>query len=267
MADAKSDRSFYRNYYREIDVLHGLQSTPEERDWLLLTTPKDDIKQSDIVLYLGCNVMRTTHLVRTVMDVFKLLDVKFAAVGGGGLLLRHSASPARRRGVGQVRRADYGLQLPEVRAGAGGDVVPVVHLLLRRHHGHARGLLLPACYRVPGAEPGQAGFPAAAGDHGVAALPRRPSAVGRRGPERADAAASPAWRERRGHRRRRAVRTALHPGGAAVDGAGGVGRDVRPVGAEGSGRGRRHLRHAVPRLPAAHVRAGGGSTRCGWSTT
>ena len=81
MADAKNDRSFYRNYYREIDVLHGLQSTPEERDWLL-TTPKGDVKQSDIVLYLGCNVMRTTHLVRTVMDVFKRLDVKFAAVGG-----------------------------------------------------------------------------------------------------------------------------------------------------------------------------------------
>ena len=81
MADAKSDRSFYRNYYREIDVLHkGLQSTPEDRDWLL-TTPKDNVKQSDIVLYLGCNVMRTTHLVRTVMDVFKLLGVKFAAVG------------------------------------------------------------------------------------------------------------------------------------------------------------------------------------------
>ena len=81
MAESNSDRSFYRNYYREIDVLHGLQSTPEERDWLL-TTPKDSVKQSDIVLYLGCNVLRTTHLVRTVMDVFKLLGVDFAAVGG-----------------------------------------------------------------------------------------------------------------------------------------------------------------------------------------
>ena len=39
MADAKGDRSWYRNYYREIDVLHGLQSTPDDRDWLL-TTPK-----------------------------------------------------------------------------------------------------------------------------------------------------------------------------------------------------------------------------------
>ena len=81
MAEGNSDRSFYRNYYREIDVLHGLQSAPEERDWLL-TTPKGDVKPSEIVLYLGCNVLRTTHLVRTVMDLFKLLDVDFTAVGG-----------------------------------------------------------------------------------------------------------------------------------------------------------------------------------------
>ena len=81
MADGNKDRGFYRNYYREIDVLHGLQSAPEERDWLL-TTPKGEVKQSDIVLYLGCNVLRTTHLVRTVMDVFRLLDVEFTAVGG-----------------------------------------------------------------------------------------------------------------------------------------------------------------------------------------
>ena len=81
MAGAQAERGFYRNYFREVDVLHGLQSTPEERDWLL-TTPKGEVKQSDIVLYLGCNVMRTTHLVRTVMDVFKLLEVDFSAVGG-----------------------------------------------------------------------------------------------------------------------------------------------------------------------------------------
>ena len=81
MAQERTDRGFYKKYFREIDVVHGLQSTPEDRDWLL-STPKADVKQSDIVLYLGCNVLRTTHLVRTVMDIFKLLDVSFAAVGG-----------------------------------------------------------------------------------------------------------------------------------------------------------------------------------------
>ena len=82
MAGENRDRSFYSKYYREIDVLHGLQSVPQERDWLL-STPKDSVKPTQVVLYLGCNVLRTTHLVRTVTDIFKLLGVDFVAVGGG----------------------------------------------------------------------------------------------------------------------------------------------------------------------------------------
>ena len=110
MADQKSDRSFYRNYYREIDVLHGLQSAPEERDWML-STPKDNVKPSDIVLYLGCNVLRTTHLVRTVMDIFKLLDVDFTAVGGAsyccGIQHHQRGDEASARSVAQTTAANF----------------------------------------------------------------------------------------------------------------------------------------------------------------
>ena len=81
MTQGNNDRSFYSKYYREIDVLHGLQSVPEEREWLL-SIPKGEVKPTQVVLYLGCNVLRTTHLMRTVTDVFKLLDVKFVSVGG-----------------------------------------------------------------------------------------------------------------------------------------------------------------------------------------
>ena len=81
MTQGKTDRGFYTKYFREIDVVHGLQTKPEDRDWLL-STPKDDVKQSDIVLYLGCNVLRTSHLVHTVTDIFKLMGVSYAAVGG-----------------------------------------------------------------------------------------------------------------------------------------------------------------------------------------
>jgi Fe-S oxidoreductase len=81
MSQQKNNRSWYSKYYREIDVLHGLQTRPEERDWLL-SVPKGDVKPTQVVLYLGCNILRTSHLVRTVMDVFKLLDVDFVAVGG-----------------------------------------------------------------------------------------------------------------------------------------------------------------------------------------
>ena len=81
MTQQKPDPGFYQKYFRDIDVVHGLQTRPDDREWLL-STPPDDIKQSDVVLYLGCNVLRTTHMIRTVTDIFKLMGVSYAAVGG-----------------------------------------------------------------------------------------------------------------------------------------------------------------------------------------
>ena len=94
MAQENKDRSFYSNYYREIDVLHGLQSVPEEREWVL-SIPKGEVKPAKVVLYLGCNVLRTTHLMRTMMDVFKLLDVDFVSVGGASYCCGHPAPQQR----------------------------------------------------------------------------------------------------------------------------------------------------------------------------
>ena len=81
MAQDNVDRSFWAKYYREISVLHGLQSEPAEREWLL-SIPKGEVKPAQVVLYLGCNVLRTTHLMRTIVDIFKLMDLDFVAVGG-----------------------------------------------------------------------------------------------------------------------------------------------------------------------------------------
>jgi len=81
MTQERKDRGFYKKYFREIDVVHGLQTKPEDREWLL-STPEDDVKQSDVVLYLGCNVLGTTNMIRTVTDIFKLMGVSYAAVGG-----------------------------------------------------------------------------------------------------------------------------------------------------------------------------------------
>ncbi len=81
MSQGNKDRSFYAKYFREGTVLHGLQSVPEEREWLM-AAPKGEVKPAEVVLFLGCNVLKTTHLVRTVMDIFKLLNVDFVAVAG-----------------------------------------------------------------------------------------------------------------------------------------------------------------------------------------
>ena len=81
MSQSGTKRSFYSKYFREIEVVQGLQTPPEEREWLT-TAPKDDVQSAEVVLYLGCNVLRTSNLVQTVVDIFKLLEVDFVAVGG-----------------------------------------------------------------------------------------------------------------------------------------------------------------------------------------
>ena len=81
MAQAKKKGAFFRDYFREIDAPHSLQIVPQGREWVL-SVPKGEVKPARVVLYLGCNVLRTAHLVQTVVDIFKLLDVDFVAVGG-----------------------------------------------------------------------------------------------------------------------------------------------------------------------------------------
>lgn len=81
MTQQRDDRSKYGRFFRELNVVHGLQTTPQEREWLL-TPPKGEVKPAEVVLYLGCNALRTSHMIRTVVDIFKLLDVDFVTVGG-----------------------------------------------------------------------------------------------------------------------------------------------------------------------------------------
>ena len=62
------------------------------RDFKLLMVPAGEtpwaeqctkpVHPVDIVLYLGCNILRTAHLAYEVIEVFQALGVNFAAVGG-----------------------------------------------------------------------------------------------------------------------------------------------------------------------------------------
>ena len=80
-ASGKKSSYNYGQFYSEIKLIHDLSVPRSEQNWLL-KMPKEPTPH-EIVLYLGCNVMRTSHMVRTVYDVFKMLDVDFIAVGGG----------------------------------------------------------------------------------------------------------------------------------------------------------------------------------------
>ncbi|MBI1848362.1 MAG: (Fe-S)-binding protein [Candidatus Rokubacteria bacterium] len=71
----------YKRYFGEITTLHDLTTRPDERRWRLAAPPKDAERHA-IVLYLGCNVLRTSHLVQTVTAIFDRLGLDYVAVGG-----------------------------------------------------------------------------------------------------------------------------------------------------------------------------------------
>jgi Fe-S oxidoreductase len=70
----------YGKYFREITLTQDLLTAGAERSWLL--KPPRDGERHDIVLYLGCNVLRTSHMVQTVSAIFDRLGLDYVAAGG-----------------------------------------------------------------------------------------------------------------------------------------------------------------------------------------
>jgi len=71
----------YAKYFGEIALTHDLTTRPEERTWRLVPPPREPERRR-FVLYLGCNVLRTSHMVRTVTAIFDRLGLDYVAVGG-----------------------------------------------------------------------------------------------------------------------------------------------------------------------------------------
>jgi Fe-S oxidoreductase len=71
----------YGKYFGDIRLMHDLTTRPEERTWRL-TPPEATPQPREIILYLGCNVLRTSHMIRTVTTVFDRLGLDYVALGG-----------------------------------------------------------------------------------------------------------------------------------------------------------------------------------------
>jgi len=71
----------YRAHFGEVTLTQDLMSRRDERRWRLTPAPASG-EHHDIVLYLGCNVLRTSHMVQTVTAIFDRLDLDYVAVGG-----------------------------------------------------------------------------------------------------------------------------------------------------------------------------------------
>jgi len=94
----------YGAYFGEITLTHDLTTRPEERTWNL--RPPREGERHDIVLYLGCNVLRTSHMVRTVTAIFDRLGLDYVAVGGATYCcgIQHHNQGDTDAGAGMSRR-------------------------------------------------------------------------------------------------------------------------------------------------------------------
>jgi heterodisulfide reductase subunit D len=70
----------FAKYFGEMRLLAALQVLPDEKPYF--DGPPADPEQQDLLLYLGCNVLRTAHLAKTAIEVLKAMGFEFNAVGG-----------------------------------------------------------------------------------------------------------------------------------------------------------------------------------------
>jgi heterodisulfide reductase subunit D len=79
--DRKMASNFsYGDYFRAGIVLGDLLRTDENPSWL--TKIPVNIPKTKNIIYLGCNVFKTVHLVETLCRILDYLEVDYKAVGG-----------------------------------------------------------------------------------------------------------------------------------------------------------------------------------------
>jgi Fe-S oxidoreductase len=88
-------------YFAEINALADLQFMPGEKPYI--DRPSAARERKDLLLYLGCNVLRTGHLVKTAVDVLQAMGFDFNTAGGPahccGIVHFRNNDPKRARAV------------------------------------------------------------------------------------------------------------------------------------------------------------------------
>ena len=70
----------FAKYFGDINLLADLQFLPGEKPFI--DRPSTAHEPKDLLLYLGCNILRTAHLARTVILVLKAMGFDFNTAGG-----------------------------------------------------------------------------------------------------------------------------------------------------------------------------------------
>jgi heterodisulfide reductase subunit D len=91
----------FAEYFGEINTLADLQFMPGEKRYI--DRPSAAPEPKDLLLYLGCNVLRTAHLAKTVIDVLRAMGFDFNTAGGPahccGIIHYHNKEPGGARTV------------------------------------------------------------------------------------------------------------------------------------------------------------------------
>jgi len=73
--------TYFKRMAQSIRLLAGTQMMPEQ--FRRLTGLSTDQKpRADVIFYLGCNVLRTPHIVFNVMDILEAMEVDYEVLGG-----------------------------------------------------------------------------------------------------------------------------------------------------------------------------------------
>lgn len=93
----------YGDYFRRVKDMEKIQQDASEVSWIeRYETPEDS---HELVLHLGCNILRLPHLAREVVRVFEHLKLDYVAVGGSqyccGIPWHKSQDTKKGQGVAQ----------------------------------------------------------------------------------------------------------------------------------------------------------------------
>jgi heterodisulfide reductase subunit D len=73
--------TYFKRMAQSIRLLVGTQMLPEQ--YRRLTGLSPELKsRADVVFYLGCNVLRTPHIVFNVMDILEAMELDYEVLGG-----------------------------------------------------------------------------------------------------------------------------------------------------------------------------------------
>jgi len=93
--------TYFKRMAQSIRLLAGTQMMPEQYRRLTGLSPHMK-SRADVIFYLGCNVLRTPHIVFNVMDILEAMELDYEVLGG----VNHCCGIAHFRTQGDLNASD-----------------------------------------------------------------------------------------------------------------------------------------------------------------